>query len=563
MPPRAHEPTEAAPLEAIQRLLCTLFDRAIQLRNCLRSRPVLDGLADHLPDATNASVADYSYALVDEVCRRGLIVDTLRALEAELPGRSTDIRRVAAACDVDLGPAPVPTVARARLSLRGRRALVFGGAALPLLGAMVALMPRAQPTLHVVERHGLNVLFEVRASSWTYWVLRPTAKAHGPESAAPTSGRGHREVRVTYPHPHPNEPYVPTLLVDGWIWDETVLAKPTSSLVIDAPLDDGRFDLELVGTRHVARARGPSPLVVPFYVHAAPHDSWTLDFGDGTPPRSGEGTPAETLLHTYAIPGRFTAVLRSSPGPDGRGAEVVKTVDVFPTGIEDQRASDELSYRFDMDEAAQQAGSNLFVAASDLDGEFLRCDGAHTSIEDGLLKGDSRALTNQSSAWRTKHEHRFAGCRSCGTHTSFWPDHFTVNGPYTIEVRIRLIDGETCIPFVRDRKDLTFYLRLTNDGLKVNTEWLRGSTLDTNDGEFHRYRVVRTTDRVHWVWRDDVLLTQQGLRRSPSREGKDYHKGLIIGDCLGGTDQPAFGTFEIDWIRIDDRPLAPLGRDEA
>jgi PKD repeat protein len=59
---------------------------------------------------------------------------------------------------------------------------------------------------------------------------------------------------------------------------------------------------------------GKAPLAVAFSTAGSadregPLASWTLDFGDGTPPASGTGDPPASIPHTYAAAGTFTATL--------------------------------------------------------------------------------------------------------------------------------------------------------------------------------------------------------------------------------------------------------------
>jgi phospholipase C len=54
---------------------------------------------------------------------------------------------------------------------------------------------------------------------------------------------------------------------------------------------------------------GFSPQAVTFDASQSGPGNWSIDFGDGTNPATGSGTPPAGLVHTYANPGAYTATL--------------------------------------------------------------------------------------------------------------------------------------------------------------------------------------------------------------------------------------------------------------
>lgn len=75
---------------------------------------------------------------------------------------------------------------------------------------------------------------------------------------------------------------------------------------------------------------GPAPLSVTFSAAGStgPITSFTLDFGDGTDPYSGTDITVN-IVHTYAIPGTYTAVL-TVRSAQGAVATDSKTITVLP-----------------------------------------------------------------------------------------------------------------------------------------------------------------------------------------------------------------------------------------
>jgi len=124
----------------------------------------------------------------------------------------------------------------------------------------------------------------------------------------------------------------------------------------------------------------------------------------------------------------------------------------------------------------------------------------------------------------------------------------------TMETRVQIVDQTDVIaPYdvvmcPSDNNDLAIL------SVGATSVTLVGVTFETDDNtdDFHVFRVVRDTDArggLYWLWRDDVLLNEEGLAINRS----------FVRDAIyfGDAGSAAGGTTLIDYVRFDHGAYKP------
>ena len=127
---------------------------------------------------------------------------------------------------------------------------------------------------------------------------------------------------------------------------------------------------------------------------------------------------------------------------------------------------------------------------------------------------------------------------------SVWETGVADGGSWTAEVRIRLAadDGNGLVIWGANGAERN--ILQVNAG---NTQTLTGTVLDTNDNTdgFHTFRLAfEAQDGLYYVWRDDVLLTPDGIAKQAGTGANRF----IVGDCCGGI---VMTTVDLEYIRYD------------
>lgn len=228
----------------------------------------------------------------------------------------------------------------------------------------------------------------------------------------------------------------------------------------------------------------------------------------------------------------------------GAFAPVGQIVPLPPSGNDlAPMASESFAYKYDMDVDPTNVGtidldsngSPDFVAGSG-------GNGAYSMTGTGALEIVSP--DNGDSLWLD----------SGGSGVWADGDFYGATG-ITIEARVQIVSQMDTqgpcqiVVFPSDNDELAVL------DIGANNAILCGVSLDTGDNtdDYHVFRVVRDTDErggLYWLWRDGVLLNEEGI---PINRGYALN-GMYFGD---GTGSPG-GTTLIDYIRFESAAVKPI-----
>ena len=211
------------------------------------------------------------------------------------------------------------------------------------------------------------------------------------------------------------------------------------------------------------------------------------------------------------------------------------------------KASADFAYKYEMDADPRDPG------AIDLDSN---------GAADFALTGEETALTfpGSGTAQIATNESVVATYFESGISdpAAVWPtEGLSGADGFTVETRFKIIEDTGSVGAFdivmcpADNNELTV-LTVGDDG----QYWYPASTpvgepADNTD-DFHTLRIVRTSDAaggMYYIYRDDVVLTEEGIAASASY----IRNALYLGDT-GGSDQ---GIVEYDYLRFTQGAYAP------
>jgi len=128
--------------------------------------------------------------------------------------------------------------------------------------------------------------------------------------------------------------------------------------------------------------------------------------------------------------------------------------------------------------------------------------------------------------------------------SSVWEQGVADGGSWTAEISIRLANdaGNGIVIWGANGAERNILQVNTH-----NTQTLTGTVLDTNDNTdgFHVFRLAfEAQDGLYYVWRDEVLLTPDGIARQAGTGANRF----IVGDCCSGIKMT---TADLGYIRYD------------
>jgi len=127
---------------------------------------------------------------------------------------------------------------------------------------------------------------------------------------------------------------------------------------------------------------------------------------------------------------------------------------------------------------------------------------------------------------------------------SVWEKGVADGGSWTAEISIRLVNDEGNGLVIWGANGTERNILQVNTG---NTQTLTGTVLDENDNTdaFHTFRLAfEAQDGLYYVWRDDVLLTPDGIAKQAGTGANRF----IVGDCCSGIPM---STVDLAYIRYD------------
>jgi hypothetical protein len=127
---------------------------------------------------------------------------------------------------------------------------------------------------------------------------------------------------------------------------------------------------------------------------------------------------------------------------------------------------------------------------------------------------------------------------------SVWEKGVADGGSWTAEISIRLANDEGNGLVIWGANGAERNILQVNTH---NTQTLTGTVLDENDNTdaFHTFRLAfEGQDGLYYVWRDDVLLTPDGIAKQAGTGANRF----IVGDCCSGIPM---STIDLAYIRYD------------
>ena len=243
-------------------------------------------------------------------------------------------------------------------------------------------------------------------------------------------------------------------------------------------------------------------------------------------------------------------VLIDSLGVDTTGAyaPVGQIIPPPPSGNDlDGLASDSFAYKYEMDVDPTDVG------AIDLDSngiaDFVGGSGGNASY---TLPGDG---TMEISSPDSGDYYYFHG--GVNDPTRIWSNvGFPAADGITVETRVQIVSQtDTTAPYSvtvcpSDNNDLAVL------DIAATSVTLGGNTIETDDNTdgFHVFRLVRDTNLhggFYWIWRDDVLLNEEGIELDRAY----VRDAIYFGDAGSGSG----GTTIVDYLRFDHGAYKPEG----